>query len=122
MTNKEIKYIIIACVIISYGIYMVYSQLSHNEIDKNGKYTIAKVTDFKTNFRNGYTVYYQYKVMDKVYNEKMHISKDYNNIINHIFFAKYNPEKPEHCFIMLDRPALSKFGDAPPNGWDKIPN
>lgn len=121
MTKKRNGQVIIFCLLFIYAAYVFYCQLSYNEIEKNGKYTIAKVTDFKMNFRNGYTVYYEYDVSNHLYKENMHVSQDYPNIIGYRFFAKFNPNKPKNCYIILDKPALSKFWDAPPGGWEKIP-
>lgn len=121
MTKKRKGQVIILGLLFIYTAYVIYCQLSHNEIDKNGKYTIAKVTDFKMNFRNGYTVYYEYNVSNHLYKESLLVSQDYTNIIGYRFFAKFNPNKPKHSYIILDKPALSKFLDAPPGGWEKIP-
>lgn len=122
MTNKQKKIFIVIILVLSYAAYMVYSEVSHNKIEKYGRYTIAKVTDFKVNFRNGYTVYYEYRVSDVLYEESMHVSQDYDNIVRYRFFAKFNPQRPKHCFILLDEPALSKFWKVvPPDGWEEIP-
>ena len=121
MTNKQKKIVFIILLLLSYIAYAIYCEIAHNKIIEHGRYTVATVTDFKVNFRNGYTVYYEYKISNVSYKEKMHISKDYDNIIGYRFFAKFNPNRPKDCFIILDKPALSKFWDAPPNGWEKIP-
>ena len=95
--------------------------MAHDKIVKNGKYTVTKVTDFKTNFRNGYTVYYQNKVSNHLNQEKMHVSQDYNNIIGRHFYAKFNPERLRDCFIILDKPVSTKFWNASENGWENTP-
>jgi len=120
--SKRNKTIIIIIAILGYVIYAIYCELAHNKIIEDGKYTVAKVTDFKTNFKNGYTVYYQYNVFNQLYSEKMHVSQDYNNIIGKSFYAKFNPERPKDCFIILDKPVSSKNLNPPKNGWNNIPN
>lgn len=121
MTKKSKNQAILVGFILASISYLIYWELSSHEIEKNGKYTIAKVTGFKMNFRNGYTVYYEYNVSNILYKENMMVSQDYPNIIGYRFFAKFNTNKPKHSYIILDKPTLSKFWDAPPDGWEKIP-
>lgn len=121
MNKKRNRRILLVSIIVAYAIYAIYCEVSHNKIVKDGRYTIAKVTDFKMNFRNGYTVYYEYDVSNHSYKESMLVSQNYTNIVGHVFFVRFDPEQPKHSFIQLEKPASFKFGDAPPEGWDKIP-
>nr|WP_319570058.1 hypothetical protein [uncultured Draconibacterium sp.] len=120
--KKKLKNISLAVVfVIASCVYLLYWELSSNKIEKDGKYTTGIVTDFKMNFRNGYNVYYKYTVAGIEYNESLMVSEDYNNIKNSHFFVKFDPDCPDHSFIILDKPALSKFWNAPPEGWEEIP-
>lgn len=120
--NKKLKNILLAVVyVIASCVYLLYWELLSNKIEKDGKYTIGIVTDFKMNFRNGYNLYYKYTVTGIEYNESFMVSEDYNNIKNSHFFVKFDPDSPNHSFIILDNPAPSKFWDAPPDGWAEIP-
>ncbi|MBS2212757.1 FeoB-associated Cys-rich membrane protein [Carboxylicivirga mesophila] len=122
MNNKPKKVVIVLIIILGYVGYMFYSQIAHNKIKKDGRYTVGTVTDFKANFRNGYTVYYEFTVSGILYEQRMHVSTEYDNVIKHRFFVKYNPEYPRHNFIMLEKPALSKFWNSPSEGWKQIPH
>ena len=119
---KKKKILVVVVVILVYAAYVVYSLVEHKKIEKDGRYTIAKVIDFKENFRNGYTVYYEYSVNHHSYEESMHISEDHSNIIGKIFFAKFNPKNAKNCFIMLDKPASFDLENLPADGWTKLPD
>ncbi|WP_153638570.1 hypothetical protein [Prolixibacter sp. NT017] len=121
MTNKQKKVAFIVVLVLAYAVYMLYCEVTSSRIEKHGRFTVGIVTDFGMNFRNGYTVNYEYTVSGIHYKESLLVSEDYDNIVKHRFFIKFDPEQPKHSKILLDKPASSKFWNVPSDGWIKMP-
>ena len=119
--SKKYKTILILSIACAYIGYMIHCEVSGNKLEKEGRYTVAKVVDFKMNFRNGYTVYYTYKVSGKDYKTSMLVSENYNNFINYKFYAKYHPEKPNLSYIIMEKKPTFNYLTAPSEGWKKLP-
>lgn len=122
MLTRKKESIIVAIVIVLWTVgSIIYCEFTSAAIEKNGRYTIGVVTRFKMNFRNGYTIFYEYEVSGIQYHENLLVPQDHPGIDGGRFFVKFDSERPDHSLILIEKPVSVNVSAAPSLGWEKLP-
>ncbi|HKC36525.1 MAG TPA: hypothetical protein VKB95_10705 [Chitinophagaceae bacterium] len=92
-----------------------------NNVNRDGRITIAKVIDFQ-GASSGVNVHIIIYYGQKEYRKTVDV--ECNDCVGNYFFVKILPEDPQGYVIFYDRkqvPECILTKPIPPNGWDRIP-
>lgn len=98
----------------------LYLYLRQNKLENSHRYSIGTVTHFEAQ-QGSFGVDFKLIISGKEYDGGCTVYNKYNNIVGKRFFVKYYPKNPKNSEILLEKPVPDSIKEAPPNGWDKIP-
>jgi len=91
----------------------------------NHKFTIGTPIRYDVNSNTSNDLVYIYFVNNVRYMQDSPCSDysfSYRSLINRNFYVMFNPDNPKNSKLLLDFPVPDSIREAPPEGWDKIPN
>lgn len=89
-------------------------------LEKNHKYSVCVVTRFE-GVKGGFSVGYTFNV-DHSENIVSEIVQEGNkSVIGKRFYVMFYPSNPKNSKVLLNKPVPDSIKEAPPEGWDKIP-
>lgn len=122
--NKKTCQILGICLIITLPIIIATISLQRSgNLRKNHKFTIG--IPFKYNIiPDGNELEYYYYIMDEKYIQSQ---SDFpcekpKQTLHKRFYLMFNPDNPKNSKLLLDFPVPDSIREAPPEGWNKIPN
>jgi hypothetical protein len=95
--------------------------LEKKSLNQESRFTIGVITKIEPNMRSGYRIYFNYYVLDKKYEAFGGIYKWDNDLIGKRFYIRFSPSNPDNCELLLEKPVRSDVKNAPPEGWERIP-
>ncbi|HNW69557.1 MAG TPA: hypothetical protein PKI01_04080 [Bacteroidales bacterium] len=110
---------IILFILIIITIIAKYS-FNKNTIEKNHKYSICTVQRFE-GVKGGFSVGYSFFVLNTEYVVGEIVQDGNKSVVGNRFYVKFYPPNPKNSEILLDRLVPDSIKEAPPQGWDKIP-
>ena len=121
MKNNNIK--IISIILFFIIIFSVFIKNIYNNklLEKSSKYTIGNIISINPNGNAGYRIYFTYEVNNKSYKAFGGIYRNNKNLIGKRYYIKFSPSNPNICKLLLEKEVPENIKNAPPEGWDKIP-
>ena len=95
--------------------------LEKKSLNQESRFTIGVITKIEPNGNSGYRIYFNYYVLDKKYEAFGGIYKWDNDLIGKHFYIRFSPSNPDNCELLLEKPVRSDVKNAPPEGWERIP-
>lgn len=122
--NKKIFKILGICLIVAMPITVAIISLHQDKLlQNNHRYTYG--IPYKYNIiPDGNELEYYYFVKGEKYKQSQ---SDYpcdkpKQSLQKRFYIMFNPDNPKNSKLLLDFPVPDSITEAPPEGWDKIPN
>ncbi|WP_282036681.1 hypothetical protein [Saccharicrinis aurantiacus] len=98
--------------------HQFYEHKNNKTLEENHRYTIGNVYEHKYLSRGGSKIYFSYNYDGVRYSSSTTV--DSKEFLHKNYFIKFNPEKPTHCEILLDK-IIPKHIVAPIKGWKTKP-
>ena len=118
--NKISKYILIGFGLLVVGTFIKDFFINQPKLREKGKYTIGIIYDY-SQYKGGATIYYEYKAENKLYYSNAGAGgKEKESLLEKRFLVKY-VEGEDLSKILLEYPVPDSIKQAPPEGWEKLP-
>lgn len=101
--------------------FIAKNVLENKSLNQESNFTIGEITKIEPNTSSGYRIYFNYYVLGKEYEAFGGIYKRDNDLIGKHFYVRFSPTNPDNCELLLKKPVRSDIKNAPPEGWEKIP-
>jgi len=121
MKNNNIKILGIILFFIIIFFIIIKNIYNNKLLEKHSKYTIGNIISIEPNGNAGYKIYFTYEVNNKIYKAFGGIYRNDKNLIGKRYYIKFSPSNPKICKILLEKEVPGNITNAPPEGWDKIP-
>lgn len=116
--DKIIIYSVIAAFLLA--VYLALDYLPSRRLEKEHKYTIARVTDISWPSEGGPTAHIDYVVDGKRYNSIFDFNWDDKNFfVGRLLYVSFSPKDPDLCKVILDKAVTDSF--PPSKGWERLP-
>ncbi len=94
----------------------------HNRLASDGIYTIGKVEDFYDDHHSSPAVMYRFVYKGKSYKDSSGVEYMNRSLIGKRFYVLFLSDHPLTSRILLNKPVPAAIQEAPPAGWQEIPN
>ena len=94
--------------------------INNDTLEENHKYSICTVSRFE-GIKGGFSVGYSFNVLNSEYTVGEIVQVGNKGIIGKRYFVMFYPPNPQNSKILIDKPVPDSIKEAPPEGWDKIP-
>ncbi len=95
--------------------------LDRHNLKKEHRFTIGSVYRFEVLAKSGYDLYFNYYVKEKKYESDYIVYKNPKSFVDKRFFVNFSPSNPQNCRLLIGTPVPDNIKNAPPEGWERIP-
>ena len=118
--NKIGLYFLIGLGLWGGGTFIKDFFINQPKLREKGQYTIGIIYDYSQH-KGGATIYYEYKAENKLYYSNAGAGgKEKESLLEKRFLVKY-VEGEDLSKILLEYPVPDSIKQAPPEGWEKLP-
>ena len=119
--NKISKYILIGFGLLVVGSFMRDIFIYGPRLREKGRYTIGYTYKY-SQYKGGSRIYYKYKVRNKLYYSNAAVGGiKKNRLLEKRFLVRYVYDDIDLEEILLVYPVPDSIKEAPPEGWEKLP-
>lgn len=122
--NKYFKISGVAAILLLLFAVIFLSFWNKNNLHSNHKFTVGKTFKISYSSYGGDDLFFYYNVGGKRFESTM-LSDGYYPEKKHLhkrFYVMYDPDDPQNSELQIAFPVPDSIIEAPPEGWDKIPN
>ncbi|MCT4614862.1 MAG: hypothetical protein N4A49_08315, partial [Marinifilaceae bacterium] len=113
-----IGYIVVASIFI---FLIIRSYIEIKQLEKNHRFTIGRIIKIEPVSGAGINALFIYYVKGKKYSGSYSVPDRIRKRVGRRFYVMFNPDNPDSCKLLFNKPVPQRIKEAPPEGWVEIP-